>query len=173
MRRLLRLRSLLTLLTLLTLTTLVVTIVDHQSERNSLVEIQDTLNQRLVQMVNGDAVVQSAAGTGATASVDGNDSVGQVNITTGASPVAGSLIHVKFVKPYATQPFVIVNPEDAPPPAGWYVTIDTNGWDIWVGTAPKPNTNYPFAYFIAARPWLMYLGAGGQPVGADGTPDGR
>lgn len=120
-------------------------------------QLSDMLETRLYQNVNDDATVMNASGTGGTASVDGNDAVGQVNITTGTNTSTGSLVHITFKAPYGTQPFVMVTPEDAAPPPDWYVTIDQNGWDIVVGTAPKPHTNYPFAYFIAPRPWLMYL----------------
>jgi hypothetical protein len=133
-------------------------------------DIQDALNLRLTQMVNSDAVVMPAAGHGATASVNGNDAVGQINIQTGTNPGKGSLVHIKFVSPYKVQPFVYVTPEDAPPPATWFVTIDWNGFDIWVDTPAKPDTNYPFNYLVVARPWSMYLGPNGQPVGADGKP---
>jgi hypothetical protein len=127
------------------------------SERRTLAELGDAPGQRLYQAVSDVAAVHPRfAGAGATASVDGNDAVGQVNITTGAHPAAGSLVHITFAAPYKTQPFVIVNPMDQAPPPDWFVTVDTNGWDIVVGSAPKPDTNYPFAYFIAPRPWLMY-----------------
>jgi hypothetical protein len=148
----------------------IMSVAAYISERGHLVNIEDALGARLPQMVQGNAVVQPAAGAGATASVNGNDAVGQVNITTGANPGSGSLIHVTFVTPYRVQPFVYVTPEDAPPPADWYVTIDWNGWDIWVATPPKPDTNYPFNYFVAARPWSMYLGANGRPVDENGKP---
>jgi hypothetical protein len=128
-------------------------------ERKTQMELSDMLETRLYQNVNDAAAVQAAAGVGATASVDGNDAVGQVNITTGSHTSTGSLVHITFNKPYGTQPFVMLTPEDQPPPPNWYVTIDQNGWDIVVGTPPKPGTNYPFAYFIAPRPWLMYLTA--------------
>jgi len=118
---------------------------------------RDSLTTRLPELVNSSATVQPAAGEGATASVNGNDAVGQINITTGTKTTPGSLVHVTFATPYEVQPFVMVAPEDQPPPNGWYVTIDTEGFDIWVGDAPEANTNYPFAYFVAARPWLMYL----------------
>lgn len=132
--------------------------------------IQDTLGQRLPQMINAKANVLAAAGIGATGSVNGNDAVGQINLTTGTHPGTGSLIHVTFTHPYKVQPFVYVTPEDAPPPANWYVTVDWNGFDIWVGTPPEPGTNYPFNYFVAARPWSMYLGADGKPVDENGKP---
>lgn len=148
----------------------VISTIAYHSEGRSLIDIQDTLSQRLYQMINSDAIVQPAAGTGATASVNGNDAIGQINIQTGKNPGAGSLIHVKFIVPYKVQPFVYTTPEDVPPPAGWYVTIDWNGWDVWVSTPPKPDTNYAFNYFVAARPWSMYLGANGQPVDENGKP---
>jgi hypothetical protein len=130
---------------------------DMSSERRAAMQLSDSLDTRLYQMVNARATVQASAGRGATASVNGNDAVGQVNITTGTATAAGSLVHVTFTQPYLVQPFVIVAPMDQPPPAGWYTTVDTNGFDIWVGVAPKPGTNYPFSYLVAPRPWLMYL----------------
>lgn len=154
----------------LTTANLTVTAIAFHSERGSLIDIQDTLGARLPQMVNADLTVQSAAGKGATGSVNGNDAVGQINLTTGENPGTGSLIHVTFTTPYKVQPFAYVTPEDAPPPADWYVTIDWNGFDIWVSTPPKPETNYPFNYLVVARPWSMYLNAEGKPVNADGTP---
>jgi len=134
-----------------------ISVLSYQREGKVAIELQDELGNRLPKMVNADAEVQSTAGTGATASVDGNDAVGQVNITTGTSPSAGSLVHIKFTKPYAVQPFVIIAPLDQSPPPKWYTTVDTNGFDILVGTAPEADTNYPFSYFVVARPWLMYL----------------
>jgi len=127
-------------------------------------ELSDTLDQRLYQMVNAGASVSPTAGEGATASVNGNDAIGQVNIETGTKPAAGSLAHITFSAPYATQPFVQVTPLDQPPPPDWYVQIDTEGFTIAVGTAPAPDTNYPFSYFVAVRPWLMYLNPPASPV---------
>ena len=123
-------------------------------------DVQDAFTTRQPVMANATA----SSPTGATVSVNGNDAVGQVNIQTGPNPKAGSLIHVAFKTPYQTQPFVYVNPEDQPPPSGWYVTVDTNGFDIMVGIAPRPDTNYPFNYLVVARPWLMYLNASGEPT---------
>lgn len=133
------------------------------SERKAM-DMSDALEQRMYQNVSSVATVMNAAGTGGTASVDGNDAVGQVNITTGSNPGTGSLVHITFRSPYKTQPFVMVTPEDAAPPVGWYVTIDTNGWDIVVDTPQKPHANYPFAYLIAPRPWLMYSGQSRLPL---------
>jgi len=142
----------------------------YATEGKSPVDLSDSLPYRLPQMVNITSKAMPAAGTGATASVNGNDAIGQVNITTGTKTGTGSLIHVTFKTPYKVQPFVYVTPEDAPPPAEWYVTIDWNGFDIWVGVPPKQNTNYPFNYLVAARPWSMYLGPSGQPVDQNGQP---
>jgi hypothetical protein len=124
-------------------------------------QIGDMLQTRLYQMVDAEATVHPPfAGTGATASVNGNDAVGQVNITTGSNPKAGSLVHVTFHTPYDTaevQPIVTLTPLDQSPPPNWYVTVDWYGFDIVVGSAPKANTNYPFAYMVMPRPWAMYL----------------
>ena len=132
-------------------------------ERKLSMKLSDMLETRLYQQVNAEATVHPPfAGAGATASVNGNDAVGQVNIETGSNPKAGSLVHVTFHTPYSTtetQPIVTLTPLDQSPPPDWYVTVDWYGFDIVVGSAPKPNTNYPFAYFVAPRPWAMYLGS--------------
>ena len=129
------------------------------SERKAM-DLSDSLNQRLYLNVHATATVNTQfAGTGATASVNGNDAIGQVNITTGSNPKAGSLVHVTFHTPYdptGVQPIAGVSPLDQPPPPEWYYTIDWYGFDIVVGAAPKPNTNYPFTYIIGPRPWAMY-----------------
>jgi hypothetical protein len=163
-------RVVLAFLVMITSANLAVTWTAFHAEGHAHMNSEDTLSSRLPQMINDSATVQAAAGKGATASVNGNDAIGQVNITTGASPGTGSLVHVTFRNPYKVQPFVFVTPEDQPPPASWYVTIDWNGFDIWVSTPPEAHANYPFDYFVAARPWSMYLGPDGTPVDADGSP---
>jgi hypothetical protein len=165
-----RTRALLAALLLITAASLTMSVLSYYREGNIMMDIQDALGFRLGQMVNVEATVQPAAGSGATGSVNGNNAVGQINLETGKAPGDGSLIHITFTQPYKVQPFVYITPEDAPPPAGWYVTIDWNGFDIWVSTPPKPNTNYPFNYLVVARPWSMYLNAQGEPVDANGKP---
>jgi hypothetical protein len=165
-----RTRALLIVIALISTASLVISILSYHREGNIQMEFEDSLGYRINQLINAKAAVQPAAGTGATASANGNDAVGQINLTTGTSPGAGSLVHVTFTQPYKAQPFVYVTPEDQAPPVGWYVTIDWNGFDIWVGTPPKANTNYPFNYLIVARPWSMYLGPNGEPVDANGNP---
>lgn len=115
-------------------------------------------DQRVAQQVNDKAAVQAAAGKGGTASVDGNDAVGQVNLITGSNPKAGDQVHITFSSPYKGQPIAAITPVDQSPPLLWHYSIDTNGWDIVFDSPPKPNTNYPFSYVIAERPWLQYLG---------------
>jgi hypothetical protein len=165
-----RTRALLITLLLVAAASLTMSVLSYYREGTIVMDIQDSLGFRLPQMVNAGAEILPAAGVGATGSVNGNDAVGQINIETGTATAAGSLIHVTFTTPYKVQPFVYVTPEDAPPPADWYVTIDWNGFDIWVGTPPKSKTNYPFNYLVVARPWSMYLNAEGQPVNANGSP---
>ncbi len=163
-------RWLLISLVIITTASLIIAVLSYTEARETRMDFQDSLGYRVNQMVNVQAAVQEAAGTGATASVNGNNAVGQINLNTGSAPGIGSLVHVTFTEPYKVQPFVYVTPEDQPPPSDWYVTIDWNGFDIWVGTPPKPDTNYPFNYLVVARPWSMYLNANGRPVDASGNP---
>jgi hypothetical protein len=123
--------------------------------------VSDSMDQRLTQMANAKVTGGGALGAGASISLDGNDAIGQVNLTTGSNPAAGGLFHVTFTTPYAqadVQPFVFIQPIDQPALVGFHCTIDWWGWDLIADSVPKPHTNYPFAYFVANRPWAMYLG---------------
>jgi hypothetical protein len=124
--------------------------------------VSDSMDHRLTQLVNAKVTGLAALGAGSTISLDGNDAIGQVNIQTGSNPTAGDLFHVTFTTPYAeadVQPFVFIQPIDQPSLVGFFCTIDWWGWDLVANSAPKPHTNYPFAYFVTSRPWAMYLGA--------------
>lgn len=135
-----------------------------------MIPIQDTFDQRVYKMVQPKAVLMNGTG-GGTVSVNGNDVIGQIHVHTGAHPEPGSIIHIAFNEPYKVQPFVQLTPEDVPPPDKWFATVDWYGWDIIVPNAAKANTDYAWTYRVDARPWSMYLGSNGQPVGADGkTP---
>ena len=135
-----------------------------------MIPFQDTFEQRVYQMLNDKAVPMNGTG-GGTASINGNDAIGQIHIHTGSHPEPGSLIHVTFSTPYKVQPFVQLTPEDVPPPPEWFATVDWSGWDIIVPAAAKPNTDYAWTYRVDARPWSWFLGPNGQPTGLDGkTP---
>ena len=128
--------------------------------RKALMEVTDTYDYRAHALANSQVTAGSALGRNGTASVDGNDAIGQINLNAGPNPAAGDLVHLTFKAPYpvkGTQPFVFIMPIDQPPVNGWYATIDWNGFDILASTPPKPNTNYAFAYMVTSRPWTYYI----------------
>lgn len=129
-------------------------------QKRELMQVQDAFGYRSAQLVNASAIPGSALGTGATASVNGNDAIGQINLNTGTNTSPGDLVHVTFTVPYAkngTQPFVYITPIDQPPVSDWYATVDWNGFDILTSSTPNQKTNYAFAYVVSSRPWPYYI----------------
>lgn len=132
----------------------------QQADRSIRMLVADSMDSRLTQLVSAKVTGLPALGAGFTISINGNDAVGQINIETGASPVLGDMFHVTFNTPYTeadVQPFVFIQPIDQPPISGLYCTIDWFGFDCIATALLKPHTNYPLAYFVASRPWAMYL----------------
>lgn len=90
-----------------------------------------------------------ALGSGGTASINGSDTSGAINISTGGGPSAGCLIFVKFNQAYSQTPYVIVSPIGAS--AGglsYYVTATTSGFNLCLSSAPPASSSFGFDYFI-------------------------
>jgi len=62
------------------------------------------------------ASVQTAAGTSATVSISGTDTIGTITITTGSTPTAGDLAQILFSKTYAATPHAVVSRPMMPRP---------------------------------------------------------
>lgn len=91
----------------------------------------------------------TALGGGGTASISGNDTAGTVNINTGNSPVSGLFVNVKFARPFATTPHVIVTPiGSAAGLVKYYVNRDGTGFSIGTTTAPPAGSSFAFDYFV-------------------------
>lgn len=97
----------------------------------------------------------AAGGTGATVSANGNDCIGQINWNTGTGSTTGNMFHLTFDTPYANQPFVFICSIDQAPFKDWWATSDQNGFDLWAHTTPAASTNFPYAYVVVERPWLL------------------
>lgn len=99
------------------------------------------------------AAPDSAAGTGASANVSGNDAAGTVSVNTGTvtfnSNLGGSLVKVTFRNKYNTPPTVVATPNGRPGALLQPYIIKTAEWFI-VGTAfdATSNTAYSFDYWI-------------------------
>lgn len=88
-------------------------------------------------------------GRGGSASVNGSDTAGTININTGNNPSAGCFARVNFNQPFTHQPHVIVSP------VGWaagrtqyYVDRSTSGFSICASSAAPANQTFAFDYFV-------------------------
>lgn len=97
----------------------------------------------------GRSINTNALGGGGSASVNGSDTSGTVNVNTGNSPQAGCFVTVNFAKAYASTPHVMVTPIGAGAGAiGFYVTRDTSGFSVCGNTAAPANQVMAFDYFV-------------------------
>lgn len=97
----------------------------------------------------GRSVNQGALGAGGTASVNGSDTAGTVNVNTGAGPAPGCFVTLNFNRAYAATPHVTITPIGAA--AGqtqYYVNRSTTSMSICTVNAAPANQNFAFDYFI-------------------------
>lgn len=92
----------------------------------------------------GQASAASAAGNGA------NDSAGTLNVTTVASPVAGTLVSVTFATAYSATPHVVITPANqASRQCSPYLSArTTTGFTISADVAPGASTALQFDYVV-------------------------
>jgi hypothetical protein len=94
--------------------------------------------------INGGVV-----GGGGSASVNGSDTAGTININTGSNTTAGCFARINFQQPYTNQPHIIVSPIGAA--AGqtqYYVERSNSGFSICTANAAPANQVFAFDYFI-------------------------
>ena len=88
--------------------------------------------------------------TGASASVDGNDSAGTVTINTGSGTSAGNnLVTVNFRTPYPRAPKVVITPIGSE--AGkldYYITKTASGFTIGTADIPGAGRGFSFDYWV-------------------------
>lgn len=97
----------------------------------------------------GRTISQASLGAGGTVSVNGSDTAGTVNISSGAAPAAGCFINLTFNVPYSNTPRVIVSPFGSG--AGslqYYVTKSATGFSICSNSAAPANQVFGFDYFV-------------------------
>lgn len=102
----------------------------------------------------------SYTGSGATATLSGNDSAGTITLTTGTatgSLNAGDLADVFFAAQYKNStnvgvaPHVVISPEDPTAASlGYYQQPNGagNGFSLYTRTAPSTSTTYVFDYIV-------------------------
>lgn len=94
-------------------------------------------------------ITASTLGSGGSASVNGSDTTGTVNINTGGSPATGCFIRITFQEVFSNQPHVIITPIGAV--AGqlsYYVDRDKSGFSICTNNAAAANQVFAFDYFV-------------------------
>lgn len=88
-------------------------------------------------------------GSGGSASVNGSDTTGTININTGSNPVAGCFARINFQQAFTNQPHVIVSPVGAG--AGqtqYYVDRNNSGFSICTAAPAPANQVFAFDYFV-------------------------
>jgi hypothetical protein len=91
----------------------------------------------------------SVLGSGGSASIDGSDTSGTININTGGSPTAGCFLRVAFNQAFSNSPHVIVSPVGAG--AGqlqYYVDRDKTGFSLCTVSAAPAGQVFAFDYFV-------------------------
>lgn len=91
----------------------------------------------------------TALGSGGTASVNGNDTAGTVNINTGSSPAAGTFINVTFTHAFTRTPHVLITPiGSAAGSIPYYVNRTATGFSIGTTSPAAANKSFAFDYFV-------------------------
>jgi cytoskeletal protein CcmA (bactofilin family) len=89
-------------------------------------------------------------GNGGTASVNGSDTSGTVNINTGNNPAVGCFARITFRQAFTTQPRVIVSPVGSGASlTQFYVERNNAGFNLCTTTAAPANQQFAFDYFVA------------------------
>lgn len=92
----------------------------------------------------------NALGGGGTTSVNGSDTSGTVNISTGNSPSAGCFVRLTFKQSFGSRPRVVVSPVgSAAGRTSYYVDRDASGFSICTANAAPANQSFAFDYFVA------------------------
>lgn len=88
-------------------------------------------------------------GNGGSASVNGSDTNGTININTGNNPTAGCFARINFQQAFPGQPHVIISPIGAA--AGqtqYYVDRNNSGFSVCTNNAAPANQVFGFSYFV-------------------------
>jgi cytoskeletal protein CcmA (bactofilin family) len=94
-------------------------------------------------------VNNTVLGGGGSASLNGSDTSGTININTGNSPTSGCFLSATFNKSYTTTPRIIISPVGAPSGlVQFYSTITQTGFSICTDNVPPSGSVIIFDYFV-------------------------
>jgi len=91
----------------------------------------------------------NVVGAGGSASINGSDNTGTININTGSGPTAGCFMTLTFNRPFASTPHVLISPVGIG--AGqtqYYVNRSNKEFSICTANAPPANSVMAYDYFI-------------------------
>jgi cytoskeletal protein CcmA (bactofilin family) len=95
------------------------------------------------------SIGQAALGAGGTASINGSDTSGSININSGSGPAPGCFISLTFNQSFTNTPHVLISPINAG--AGsldYYATKTTTGFSVCTNNAAPGNQVFAFDYFV-------------------------
>ncbi len=88
-------------------------------------------------------------GNGGSASVNGSDTTGTVNINTGNNPTPGCFVRINFQQSFSNAAHVIISPVGAGAGATqYYVDRNNSGFSICTVNAAPANQVFAFDYFV-------------------------
>lgn len=88
-------------------------------------------------------------GNGGSASVNGSDTSGTVNISTGNNPSPGCFVQITFNQRFSNQPHVIISPIGrAAGQTQFYVDRENGSFSICTANAAPANQAFGFDYFV-------------------------
>lgn len=91
----------------------------------------------------------SVLGGGGSASVNGSDTTGTVNLNTGNNPTAGCFTRITFNQRFTNPPHVIISPVgNAAGRTQYYVDRDQTGFSICTAIPAPANQAFAFDYFV-------------------------
>ncbi len=97
----------------------------------------------------GRSINSGVLGGGGSASINGSDTTGTININTGNNPTPGCFAQLTFNRPFTNQPHVIVSPVgSAAGQTQYFVTRTTTGFSICTANAAPANQAFAFDYFV-------------------------
>lgn len=88
-------------------------------------------------------------GNSGSASINGSDTSGTININSGNNPTPGCFLKLTFQQSFTNLPHVIISPVGAA--AGelqYYVTRDQSGFSVCTNNAADANQVFAFDYFV-------------------------
>lgn len=91
----------------------------------------------------------SVLGGGGSASINGSDTTGTININSGNNPSAGCFAKISFNQVFTNLPHVLISPVgSAAGRLDFYVERDRNGFSICATNAATANQAFAFDYFV-------------------------